>query len=129
MRIRELKKGDLKAIDKLMAEIGFFRETYVGQDDILAYWRDVEDWDRENVINHLKPHHFVSTMQRMAFVANGYVTSNIRGTFRGYRCRNSYDGYDAGNIFAHSNNTGDIILAVQNFVIAYKNKKYNRSLK
>lgn len=127
MYIKEIKKKDLKIIDKSMAEIGFFRETFVGQDDILAYWRDLEDWDRENVINHLKPNHFTPTMKRMAFIGNGYVTSDIRGTLRGYRCRNSYERHDAGNIFAHSGNTGNIILAVQNFVIAYKNKEYNRS--
>ncbi len=77
----------------------------------------------------VKPDHFTPTF-RTVYVADCdwrggfcYVTSSITGTYRGYRCRNSYDT-EVGNIFASGKTRAE---ALAKFAENFANKKYNRA--
>ena len=106
---------------------------FTGKDNYLT--APIAEDDLENTINYLKPHHFTPAFgyYRGVFIAAPlegsenqfwYVTSNIRGNFRGYRCRTITHDYDTSNIFA----SGKTCLeAVTKWVHNYTNRIYNRS--
>jgi hypothetical protein len=73
--------------------------------------------------NHFKP----NSNHRGVFVGHivhsttdfWYFSSYIRGTYRGYRCKNSYDWQDAGHVGASDVNLSQ---AVDKFVQNYKDR-------
>lgn len=83
--------------------------------------------DREKTVLNMGKNHFSPSGYRSVAIFASYVTSDIRGTFRGYRCKNSYDGYDTSNIFAYTHNGNDN--PVENtklFLEKYSRLEYNR---
>ena len=127
MYISDVPESEKSEAIRLLSSIGFELHDENG---IFFFIRPLESDDLENVVNHLNPGHFTPSYgYRSCFIGevhNGhyYVTSNIRGKYRGYRCRRVQDYFDAGNMFASSDT---LIEAVQNFVRVYLAREYNHA--
>lgn len=84
--------------------------------------KEAESYDTGR--NHFKPYF------RCVFVAirhstpSVYVTSNIVGDYRGYRCRTWCGQHSLANIFGHGATLAD---AIGNFVKNYESNTYNRT--
>jgi len=81
--------------------------------------------DVSRCISSVLPAHFTATSKRGAYVGHmypsttksfWYITSNIVGDFRGYKCRTVYHNHQVGNVFGSGTTLED---AVKKFVIAY----------
>jgi len=116
-----------KNVTKMLEDIGFIKQ---GESFFVA---DIGTDDLKNILERISPNHFSPNGNRSLFLAHMYLnrkdefwyaTSNIRGTYRGYRCRNTYDSYDTGNIFA----SGKTCLeCVESFIDRYITLSYNIS--
>ena len=118
-------KMDIKSID-LIEKLGFKKisESF--------FTADIGEADRENILNSMKPNHFTPDGYRSLFFAHmypdtekefWYATSDVRGTYRGYRCRTEDNSCDAGNIFANAKNC---IECAEKFKENYLSLEYNR---
>ena len=116
-----------KNIIKMLEDIGFIKY------DESFFVADIGADDLKNILERLSPNHFSPNGNRSLFVAHmypntekefWYATSDVRGTYRGYRCRNETNSYDTGNIFA----SGKTCLeCVERFIDKYITLSYNIS--
>jgi hypothetical protein len=135
MEIKDVTPKELTQIEKELEKIGFTLDNASQVTGIIFFTRPIESDDLENVLNHispnpLKPNHFKPDGYRYAFFGqdvNGhiYVTSNLSGTYRGYRCKNTCS-MTFGNVFSYGSFT-DILSATKQFVKDYTNRNYNRT--
>jgi len=116
---------------KLMESVGFFlvpEVSVVMMGDSLWFERNmIHPNDIHRAINALAPHHFQASSTRGAYVAHmyaddpeksfWYITSNLRGDYRGYKCRNVTQDFDTANIFGSGKTFLDAATA---FVENYK---------
>ena len=89
---------------KIIRELGFEK---IGTSFFTA---GIGEEDNKKILEQLKPNHFTPNGNRSIFFGHmypntgvdafWYATSDVRGTYRGYRCRTEYTSYDVGNIFA-----------------------------
>jgi len=116
-----------KNVIKMLEDIGFIKQ---GESFFVA---DIGTDDLKNILERISPNHFSPNGNRSLFLGHmypntekefWYATSNIQGTYRGYRCRNTYNSYDTGNIFA----SGKTCLeCVERFIDNYITLSYNIS--
>ena len=113
--------NDLTEANKLLIEAGFDCNT---QPDSPSIWGTVR-FESFNHEKHIGKHHFTPD-HRDVFVGEAvggwYVTSNIIGKFRGYRCRTVDHHHKILNIFGHGKTP---VEAVQMFLTNFKSKRYN----
>ena len=116
---------------KLLTDAGFQCHSFT--ETGMFFWKEAEEGDKEIAIINLLPDHFVPNSWRSVYIAcmyEGtagefwYATSNIRGTFRGYRCRNIQTDFDTSNIFASGKTC---FSAVSKWLDNYKNSRYNEA--
>jgi len=117
-----------KDVVMLIEELGFIK---IGKSFFDA---PVGEEDNKNIIEHLKPNHFSPHGHRTIFFAHmypdtpkefWYATSDVRGTYRGYRCRREDYSHDAGNIFASAKTC---LECAEKFKNNYLTLKYNRRI-
>ena len=114
-----------------METIGFFltdTSSYLDSDSLWLSTKEVNSNDRCRAIGQLYPNHFSPTFNRGAFVAHmyegtdkdfWYITSNLRGNYRGYRCRTTISDFDTCNVLGSGKSLEQ---AVDKFVEEYKNQ-------
>ena len=124
MKENKMNKESVRLLEKL----GFEK---VGGSFFTA---PLSEEDNKNILDNLKPDHFTPNGHRSIFFGHmypntekefWYATSDVRGTFRGYRCRNEYDGYDTGNIFASAKT---LLKCTEKFIKNYTDLKYNHGI-
>lgn len=129
---RKLTKSEKHEIISLMESAGFALEISDPDTEKLLtslfFTIPISPDDLKNTLARLAPNHFTPRGYRSVAVFTSYVTSNIRGTFRGYKCRNEYSDYDTSNIFAYTSNGNDTpVENVRLFLEMYKNLQYNQA--
>jgi hypothetical protein len=114
----------------LLQTAGFHQDTEMSN----YFWRELEPDDRDMAIRHVLPNHFTPSYNfRGVFIAHmyendkerefWYATSNIRGTYRGYRCHNEYGDFDTANIFTSGKTCLDTVtMWLENYI----KRRYNQ---
>lgn len=120
---------DMQSVINLMAEAGIIDPMTVQGGESIHFTTPLREDDLAAVIAHLAPDHFAPqydyrSVHLMKHWQGGwYCTSNIRGRYRGHRCRNVSGDWNAGNIFTHHINP---LECARLWIEAYHNLKYNR---
>jgi hypothetical protein len=115
-----------------MSEAGFQNHDTPEIDEIMGGTSQVfftiplSSDDLAKTMQRMGKNHFQPLGYRNVSIFAGYVTSDIRGTFRGYKCRNSYDSHDTSNIFAYTHNDNDDPIGnTKLFIEKYSHLEYN----
>lgn len=115
----------MKAI-QLLEQAGFKMESFDGSRKILFGTIAPEPYDVGK--NHFEPRIrtvFVSSQMKVqGREPFFYVTSNIVGRWRGYRCKTWNENAEVGNIFGSGPTREE---AIRRFIVNFKAKTYNRS--
>lgn len=86
----------------------------------------IRNSDMDCIKKLMGKNHFIPNGYRGVFLGEAvdgfYVTSHIRGTYRGYRCRNETPDHDTANIFGHGKTQKE---ALENFIQNYNKNSFN----
>ena len=128
---KSITPEDKKTVIEMMTAAGWEycdhsesnREIF-GYDFSLFFTIPLSQDDLNKTMKRIGKNHFTPRGYRSVSIFSRYATSDIRGTFRGYRCRNETQDYDVSNIFAYVK--GDnIVEHTKAFLEAYNNLDYN----
>lgn len=119
-------KSEAKLIKQTLEKLGFKMHVYEGVESPQFATIAAESYSVGK--NHFTPrsrHVYVSTAMYPTTIKNFYyITSNISGMYRGYRCKNSYET-EIGNIYASGKTVKE---ALELFVYNFTHKIYNTPL-
>lgn len=99
MENRKLTQVERKEIIKMMESAGWHYDPTEDDNinDILTglfFTIPLNETDKNNAIEGLKPNHFKPLGYRSVSIFNNYITSHIRGSYRRFRSRNWYNDKD-----------------------------------
>lgn len=127
MNNRKMTQDEQNQIIALMTEAGFtFYPNEESMADLLTcLWFEIPlaDDERATIQKNMGKSHFVPHGNRHVVVFNNYITSHVRGTFRGYRSRHT----DTSNIFSFIDGEDNPVENCKQFIVLYNTRKYNRS--
>lgn len=131
MENRKMTITEQETIIKMMESSGWHYESFESDmEDFttsLFFTIPLNETDKQNSIEGLKPNHFKPLSYRSVSIFNNYITSDIRGSYRRFRSRYWYNDKDTLNIFSYLNNEDDPIKNTEKFLKMYDNLIYNIS--
>ena len=122
-----MTNDERQAVIDLMGHANIVLDQQIGKN--LHFTTPIREDDVKAVQAYLKPDHFTPQYQYRSvhlmshWQGGWYCTSDIRGVYRGYKCRRSWEDHDTGNIFAHHANP---LECARLWLEAYRKLDYNR---